>query len=102
MKNLLVKILLTSALLAFNAEIMADDWNSSPNNWNNSSQNWENSSQNWKNSPQNWDNSPSRYGNDRIIRDESGNARGYVVPKADGGLNVYDNSGNRILYLPSK
>lgn len=78
------------------------DWESSPNNWDNSESNWENSSSNWENSPNNWDNSTSKWGNERIIRDEDGNATGYAVPKKDGGVNYFDLSGNREGYQPAK
>lgn len=96
------------ALLAFllgislSTTAVAQDWNSSPNNWENSPNNWENSPNNWKNSPSNWENSPNRYGNERIIRDSDGNPAGYAVPKQDGGVNFYDNQGNRSGYLPSR
>jgi hypothetical protein len=80
----------------------AQDWKSSPNNWENSPNNWQNSPNNWQNSPQNWNNSPMRFGSDRIIRDENGNAAGYVVPKSDGGANIFDLNGRRRGYLPSR
>jgi len=75
-------------------------WENSPNNWENSPNNWENSSNNWENSPNNWENSPGNYLDDRTIRDSNGGAKGYAVPKADGGINFYDNDGNRTGYLP--
>lgn len=87
-------------VLACAASAAADDWNSSPHNWKNSSNNWENSSNNWKNSPHNWDNSLERWGNERVIRDGSGHAVGYAVPKEGGGVNFFDNEGNRTGYLP--
>jgi hypothetical protein len=58
--------------------------------------------QSWSSSPSNWQNSPSRYGNERIIRDKNGNAAGYVVPKPDGGANIFDLRGNRQGYLPPR
>lgn len=54
----------------------------------------------WENSPNNWENSPGNYLDDRTIRDSNGGAKGYAVPKADGGINFYDNDGNRTGYLP--
>lgn len=80
--------------------VMAWDWNSSPNNFKNSPYNFENSPYNFRNSPYNWDNSPGRYGNERIIRDSQGNARGYAVPRPDGGANFFDTQGNRWGYQP--
>lgn len=87
-------------VLTFTASAAAEDWNSSPNNWKNSPDNWENSPNNWKNSPNNWENSPNRWGNERVIRDGSGNAVGYAVPKEGGGVNFFDYEGNRTGYLP--
>jgi hypothetical protein len=78
------------------------DWESSPNNWNNNPNNWENSKYNWNNNPNNWDNSPLNYGNERIIRDNSGNPKGYIVPKSDGGINYFDLDGNRKGYSPPR
>jgi len=80
----------------------AQDWNSNPYNWQNSPYNFNNSSNNWQNNPNNWQNSPNKWGNDRIIRDNQGNPRGYAVPKADGGVNFFDQRGNRRGYLPSR
>jgi hypothetical protein len=63
---------------------------------------WDSSPYNWKNSPHHWDNSPHKYNNDRIIRDNQGNATGYAVPKDDGGVNYYDLEGNRTGYKPGE
>jgi hypothetical protein len=90
------------ALLLISNVAIAQDWESSPNNWSNSPNNWENSSSNWNNSPNNWENSPNNWGNERIIRGENGNAQGYAVPRADGGVNFYDGNGNRTGYLPKR
>jgi len=98
--KVLIVILMTSISITAHAGVTA--WEDSPSNWDNSPRNWENSSRNWENSPRNWDNSPSNFGNDRIIRNESGQPQGYAVPKADGGVNFYDASGNRTGYLPSR
>jgi hypothetical protein len=43
----------------------------------------------------NMENNPININSDRIIRDSSGEATGYAVPKADGGVNYYDLQGNR-------
>ncbi len=75
-----------AVLLSAPGMARAFDWNSSPNNW--------------KNSPSNWENSPNRFGNDRVIRDNRGNVRGYAVPKSDGGVNIFDTQGNRKGYTP--
>jgi hypothetical protein len=80
----------------------ATDWQTSPNRWENSSGNWLNSPQRWENSPANWLNSPNRYGNDRILRDADGMPKGYIVPKQDGGANIFDFQGNRRGYLPAR
>ncbi len=103
MKFLLLKNILLLIILGFglSSVAVAQDWNSNPNNWKNSPNNWENSSHNWKNSPNNWENSSHRYGNERIIRDNDGNSTGYAVPKEDGGVNFYDDDGDRQGYLPS-
>lgn len=95
-----MKLVLIAAILAYSSSVGAQDWDSSPYNWENSPNNWNNSPSNWNNSPSNWDNSPSKWGNDRIIRDNSGNPSGYAVPKPNGGVNFYDNQGNRRGYLP--
>ena len=76
------------------------DWDSSPQNWKNSPNNWDNSPHNWKNSPHNWENSPQRWGNERIIRDNSGRPQGYIVPKEDGGANIFNFKGERKVYIP--
>ncbi len=86
--------------LAWGSAAWGQDWNSHPNNWQNSPNNWDNSPNNWKNSPNNWDNSPKNWGNPRTIRDNHGNPQGYVVPRNDGGLNLFDSQGNRRGYAP--
>ena len=64
---------------------------------------WENSPNNWKNSPNNWENSPNNSsGNNGTVRNSDGSSAGYAVPKADGGVNIYDNNGNRTGYIPSR
>ncbi len=90
----------TLFILMISFSAVAEDYNSSPNNYENSTNNYENSSSNYKNSPNNYDNSPNKYGNDRIIRDNEGNATGYSVPKDDGGVNFYNSNGDRTGYLP--
>ena len=96
-KTIVVTVLLISSLPLV---VCAGGGFNSPNNWDNSPNNWENSSNTWENSPNNWENSPNNYLDDRTIRDSNGDAKGYAVPKADGGINFYDNDGNRTGYLP--
>ena len=97
-------VVITVIVLLFSAPGWSFDstpnWNDSPQNWANSPQNWENSPNNWKNSPNNWENSPQRWDNDRIIRDNSGRAQGYIVPRVTGGANIFDLDGNRKAYIP--
>ena len=78
-------------------EALADitNWNNNPSNWKNNSANWENNPSNWKNNPANWENNPNNYNATRIIRDNSGHAEGYEVPKPDGGVNYFDLDGHR-------
>jgi len=97
-----MKTIISLIVVLFSVSVWAGDFNNSPNNWDNSPNNWENSPNNWENSPNNWENSPNKYGNDRILRDADGNAVGYVVPKDDGGANVYNLEGERKAYLPPK
>ena len=61
---------------------------------------WEDSPNNWDNSINNWENSPNNWNSDRIIRDNSGNAKGYAVPNSNGVINIYDLNGNRDGYVP--
>ena len=102
MKWSIARNTMISMLLAplFSPAAMAQDWNSSPWNWANNPNNWENTSSNWRNNPNNWQNSPNRWGNERILRDDNGDPRGYAVPKRDGGVNFFDLSGQRRGYLP--
>jgi hypothetical protein len=70
-------------------------WNNSPMNYQNSEMNYENSPLNYNNSPMNYENSSLNYNSERIIRDNSGQAIGYAVPKSDGGVNYFDMEGHR-------
>ena len=88
------------ALVICTPALAWQSWQSSPDNWQNSPNNWQNSPNNWRNSPDNWRNNPNRWNNQRIIRDEQGRPRGYIVPKPHGGANIFDLQGNRQLYLP--
>jgi len=97
MKKLFIIVLLA---IMFPISALSQDWNSSPDNWDNSTLNWENSPIRWENSPMNWDNSTMKWGNDRIVRDNQGQPLGYVVPKKNGGANIYDADGNRKAYIP--
>jgi hypothetical protein len=99
---LIVFVLCSSVSIAFESKGDFQSWHSSPNNWENSHSRWQNSPDNWRNSPNNWRNSPLRFNNKRILRDNIGNPRGYIVPKSNGGLNVYDLEGERQIYLPPR
>ncbi len=87
-------------LLLFSGSVFAYDYESSPNNYKNSASNYENSPNNWKNSPNNYDNSPNNYGNPRTIYGVDGDSIGYSVPKTGGGMNLFDNDGDRYGYTP--
>lgn len=99
------KGIVVAMILMFGMSIYSSDtqdasasnfWNS-PGNYENSANNYENSTQNWKNSPNNYEN--SIHNRDRkSIFDESGNSIGYVVPKSNGGSNIFTNEGKRIGY----
>lgn len=79
----------------------AQDWRSSPYNLNNSPYNFNNSPYNPNNSPYNFNNSP--YSNQsNSVYDTSGNRRGYVVERPDGGANLFDNRGSRMGYVPGR
>lgn len=84
-----------SILITMTVEADVTNWDNSPYNFKNSEMNWENSPMNFRNSPMNLENNPININSDRIIRDSSGEATGYAVPKADGGVNYYDLQGNR-------
>jgi hypothetical protein len=80
----------------------AEGWNTNPNNWKNNESNWENSGSNWNNSPQNWDNSPKNPYRENALYNEDGKSIGYVVPKEDGGSNIFTNEGKRIGFTPAE
>ena len=82
-----------SLLLIVHADVT--NWANSPNNFENSPLNFQNSPNNFNNSPMNFQNNPMNLNSDRIIRDNSGHARGYAVPKSDGGVNYFDLQGHR-------
>lgn len=71
------------------------NWDNNPMNYENSEMNFDNSPMNYNNSPMNFQNNPMNYNSDRIIRDNSGHAMGYEVPKPDGGVNYFDLGGHR-------
>ncbi len=94
MKILLLLLILSSAAYAY------DPLSGSPYNIDNNMYNPENSSLNPENSPLNPENSTLNPYSERIIRDPNGNPTGYAVPKDNGGVNFFDNNGNRTGYLP--
>lgn len=100
MKKIIIITVFLVLLFAAPGQGFDNSWDSSPHNWKNSPYNWDNSSHNWKNSPHNWGNSPQRWNNDRIVRDNSGRPQGYIVPKADGGANIFNFDGERKAYIP--
>lgn len=79
--------------------ISEDSWVASPRNWNNSKYNYDNSKFNFTNSPRNYANRESNPSRVNIVN-LFGVVIGYVVKKPDGGLNYFDNEGNRIGYSP--
>jgi len=81
------------SILTVHADVT--NWANNPNNFENSTMNFDNSPMNYNNSPMNFQNNPMNLNSDRIIRDNSGNARGYAVPKSDGGVNYFDLQGHR-------
>lgn len=95
----MIRINLLAAVIGFlpTVPVQADitSWNNSPMNYQNSEINYENSPMNYNNSPMNYENSPMNYNSERIIRDNSGEAMGYAVPKSDGGVNYFDMEGHR-------
>ena len=92
-------ILFLLVIISFSSFSEISNWEDSPNNWENSENNWENSELNYENSPMNWDNNPMNLSSERIIRAPEGNATGYIVPKENGGANIFDLEGNREGYL---
>ena len=102
MKTMLIEVLLLLSIVPAIAPspAMADvtNWENNPMNYENSQLNYENSSMNYNNSPMNYENSPMNYNSDRIVRDNSGHAIGYEVPKSDGGVNYFDMQGHRQAY----
>jgi sortase (surface protein transpeptidase) len=94
-------ILIGIMFLSVDAFALDWNWNTSTYNYKNSKDNYENSEYNYKNSPDNWSN--SQYNPERkSICNEEGQAIGYVVPKDDGGTNIFNNEGKRIGFTPSE
>jgi hypothetical protein len=69
----------------------------SPNTIDNSPNTIENSPNTIRNSPNTIENSP---GGRNGIYAPNGQWQGYAVPKQNGGLNIFDPSGNRTGYVP--
>ena len=93
----MIMTMVLGSLITFSQSGSADvtNWDNNPMNFENSEMNFENSPMNYNNSPMNYQNNPMNYNSDRIIRDNSGHAMGYEVPKPDGGVNYFDLSGHR-------
>jgi hypothetical protein len=79
---------------------VAQNYNSSPYNYRNSPYNYENSPYNYKNSPYNYKNSPYNLNSSNGIYDEDGERQGYAVRRHDGGVNFFNDEGNRTGYMP--
>jgi hypothetical protein len=67
----------------------------------------DNSTWNWQNSPMNPDNSPLNPSNlgpfsNHSTYDNNGSQNGYIVPRENGGYNVFDSDGNRTGYNPNE
>jgi hypothetical protein len=77
------------------------DWQGSPQNWANSPYNFENSPLNFKNSPDNFQNrkdNPERINIVNLL----GLVTGYAIVKEDGGVNYFNNDGERVGYSTDK
>ena len=64
-------------------------------------QSYNNSPYNYKNSPYNYKNSPYNSNSGNGIYDDSGNRQEYAVRRSGGGVNFFDNEGDRTGYMPS-
>ena len=97
MSSTLKRTLSVLSLLVATFSVSADPtlWSQNPMNYANNPLNYQNSPLNYNNSPMNWENNPMNLNSHRIIRDNSGRAMGYAVPKPDGGVNYYDVDGDR-------
>lgn len=60
----------------------------------------ENSSLQYRNSPLNWQNSPLNPASPQLRSPTTGEPLGYVVPRADGGINVFAPNGQWIGVQP--
>ena len=99
-KSFTYRVMTITVLTCFNlvSQVSIADitnWENNPMNYENSEMNYENSPMNYNNSPMNYQNNPMNYNSDRIVRDNSGHAMGYAVPKPDGGVNYFDMQGHR-------
>lgn len=80
-------------------ESLEDSWEYSPSNWKNSKYNFDNSTYNYRNTPTffiNQKGNPERLNIIGLL----GMVTGYAVPKADGGVNYFNNDGLRIGFSP--
>ena len=80
----------------------AQSYLTSPYSYSNSPYNYDNSSLNYKNSPLNYDNSSLNSRSTNGIYSEGGDRIGYGVQRSDGGVNFFDNGGNRIGFQPGR
>lgn len=83
-------------------EPAAQTYNESPLNWKNSPLNYDNSPLNYRNSPLNYQNSPLNPASPQLRDPATGQSEGYVVPRPDGGINVYSPSGEWVGTVPGR
>ena len=65
------------------------------------SMNFDNSPMNFNNSPMNFNNSPLNFDANNGIYTPDGARIGYSVVAPSGAINIYDNTGGRIGYIPA-
>ena len=99
MKHLLIALTIT---LALPCAAFAGAWGSNPSAWENNQANWENNKSNWQNSPNNPENRPNPFIKNNTTYDNQGKPNGYTVEKKDGGVNYFDQNGNRKGYRPGR
>lgn len=89
-------ILLVAGLISCMS--IADPMSINPYLYKNSKFNFDNSKFNFDNSKFNYKNNPYSLKNNRIIRNLDGDPVGFVVPKKNQGLNVFDIDGDLLGY----
>ena len=92
---------ISTLALMVTSQVYAGDfggYNNSPYNYNNSPYNYENSPYNYKNSPNNYNNSQYNMNSNNGVYNSNGDRMGYGVRKSDGGINYFNNDGERTGY----